>query len=287
MEDEKTPIEEVNIKTPEAATSAGENPGLEAEQTKDEQTKSTGTKRAARKKAKVEKEDDEFLVPRQKYLASGIHIGMKQRTKQMKGFIYKIRPDGLAVMNLQLIDERVRIAAKFLAKANSIVVVSRRNVAHKTIEKFVEVVGGMAITGRFMPGTLTNPNYEGFQEADIVVIADPMSDYQAIKEAVNARIPIVAICDTFNETNNIDLVIPANNKGIKSLATLFWLLGREILKERGDIKSDEEYKYKPGDFAKEMEYKKEQSEGESRERGRYQRGQRGRRAGRARVSRKR
>ena len=196
---------------------------------------------------------DGFLVSRQKYLASGIHIGMKQRTKQMRQFVYKIRPDGLAVMNLKTIDERIRLAAKFLSKNERIVVVSRRGIAHKAIEKFAEVVGAKAVKGRFMPGTLTNPNYEGFYESDVIIVVDPMSDYQAVREAMTARIPIVAVADTFNETNNIDLVIPANNKGAKSIATLFWLLAREILKERGKLKSDEEYSHKIDDFMKEME----------------------------------
>lgn len=196
---------------------------------------------------------DNFLVPRQKYLASGIHIGMKQRTKQMRQFIYKIRPDGLAVMNLQIIDQRIRIAAKFLSKAKNMVVVSRRGIAHRAIEKFAEVIGTKAVTKRFMPGTLTNPNYGGFYEADMVFVVDPTSDYQAVREAVNARIPIVAVADTFNETNNIDLVIPANNKGAKSIATLFWLLAREILREQGKLKSDDDYPHKVEDFMKELE----------------------------------
>lgn len=193
-----------------------------------------------------------LLIPRQQYLASGIHIGMKQKTKQMKEFIYKIRPDGLAVLNLKKIDERIRIAAKFLARAKKILVVGRKSIVHEPIKKFCEIVGCEAVTGRFMPGTLTNPNYKKFFEAEVVLISDPLIDYQALKEAVKARVPVVAICDTINETKDIDLIIPANNKGKKALATLFWILAREILKERKNIKSNEEFKYKIEDFAKEI-----------------------------------
>lgn len=189
-----------------------------------------------------------FLIPREKYLASGIHIGMKQRTKQMKEFIYKIRPDGLAVLNLRLVDERIRIAAKFLARAKKIIVVSRKRVAHPAVKKFAEIVGAHAVLGRFMPGTLTNPNYKEFYEADTLLITDPMSDYQALEESIVGRIPVVALCDTFNETADVDLAIPANNKGRKSLATIFWLLAREMLKERGKIKTDREFKHKIEDF---------------------------------------
>jgi len=191
-----------------------------------------------------------LLLTKQQYLASGIHIGMKQKTRDMKEFIYKIRPDGLAVLNLQKVDERIRIASKFLARQKNIMVVSRRPVSPGAIKKFCEVIGAKLVTGRFMPGTLTNPKYKNYFEADVILIADPMIDTQAMIEAVKARIPIVAICDTINETRDIDLIIPANNKGRKAVATLFWLLARQILKERGQIKSEKEFKYKLIDFEK-------------------------------------
>lgn len=192
-----------------------------------------------------------LLIPRQEYLASGIHIGMKQRTKDMKEFTYKVRPDGLAVLNLRKVDERIRAAAKFLSGLKNILVVSRKIIAFESMGKFSEIIGAKLITGRFMPGTLTNPQYRGFYEADVVFVVDPLIDRQVVKEATTARVPIVAICDTFNETRNIDLIIPANNKGRKALATLFWLLAREILKERGKIKSDKEFKHKIEGFSKE------------------------------------
>jgi len=192
-----------------------------------------------------------LLISRQDYLASGIHIGMKQRVADMKDFIYKIRDDGLAVLNLRKVDERIKTAAKFLSRCQKIMVVGRKSVVHESAKKFAEVVGAEAIIGRFMPGTLTNPQYKKFFEADVIVITDPMIDYQALKEAVKARVPVVAVCDTFNETRNIDLIIPANNKGKKALATLFWLLAREILKERSVIKSDSEFNFTVEDFGSE------------------------------------
>lgn len=189
-----------------------------------------------------------LLLSQEEYLASGIHIGMKQRTAQMKEFIYKIRPDGLAVLNLRKVDDRIRTVAKFLSRLTSVLVVSRKPVAVDAIKKFGEVIKAKAITGRFMPGTLTNPRYKKYFETEAIVIVDPLVDYQALKEAVKARVPVVAVCDTFNETRDIDFVIPANNKGKKSVATLFWLLAREILKERGTVNSNEEFTYKIVDF---------------------------------------
>lgn len=192
-----------------------------------------------------------LLIPREDYLASGIHIGMKQRTADMKEFIYNIRDDGLAVLNLSKVDERIKVAAKFLARGKNILVVGRKMAAQESVRKFAEVISAKSSTGRFLPGTLTNPQFRNFYEADMILVSDPLIDYQALKEAVTARIPVIGIADTFNETRNIDLIVPANNKGKKALATLFWLLAREILKERGTIKSDEEFTYKITDFGKE------------------------------------
>ena len=189
-----------------------------------------------------------LLIPKEQYLAAGIHIGMKQRTEQMREFIYKVREDGLAVLNLKKIDERIRTAAQFLSRCERILVASRKSVAKEALEKFAEVINAKVITTRFMPGTLTNPTYKNFFEADAVLVADPLIDIQALQEAVKARVPVVAVCDTFNETKDIDLIIPANNKGKRALSTLFWLLAREILKERGEIKSDKEFAYKIEDF---------------------------------------
>lgn len=192
---------------------------------------------------------EKLLMPREQYLASGIHIGMKQRTADMKQYIYKIRADGLAVLNLGLIDEKIKTAAKFLANCKTVLIVGRKSVSHEAARKFAEATGAKAIVGRFLPGTLTNPNFRNFFEADVIVISDPLIDYQAMKEAITARTPVIAVCDTFNETRNIDLVIPANNKSRKSLGTLFYLLAREVLKEKGEIKSDSDFKFSLEDFA--------------------------------------
>jgi small subunit ribosomal protein S2 len=192
-----------------------------------------------------------LLIPRQQYLASGIHMGMKLRTEDMREFIYKIRPDGLAVLNLRKIDERIRIASRFLARAKSILVASKKSPVQKGVKKFAELIKAQAFVGRFLPGTLTNPSFEKYMEADVVFILDPMIDKQALEEAVKARVPVVAVCNSFNETRNVDLIIPANNKGKRALATLLWLLAREILKERGEIKSDRDFKLKVEDFEEE------------------------------------
>jgi len=198
-------------------------------------------------------------MPYEEYLSAGMHIGMKQQNKDMKKFIYKIREDGLAILDLQTIENRIKLAGKFLAKFKRIMVVSRKAVAWKPINKFAEAVDGKPITGRFLPGTITNPNFPGYYEPEVLLVTDPLIDSQAIEEARKMRIPIIALCGTSNETESIDFIIPVNNKGRKSISMVFWLLAREIQKNREIIKEDDDFKYKIEDFEpKERKKKREQ-----------------------------
>ncbi len=195
----------------------------------------------------------QFLVPTDEYLKSGIHIGTKFKTKYMEQFIYKTRPDGLSVLNLQKIDERTRIAANFLAQyaPEDILIVSRRENGWKPVKLFGKLTGAKVFAGRYPPGMLTNPQLDIYREAKIVLVTDSWPDKNAILDAIKIGIPVIALCDTNNQSNNIDLVVPCNNKGKKSLGLFFWILTREYMKQRGMIKKDDEFKETVDDFTEE------------------------------------
>jgi len=194
--------------------------------------------------------EEGLLIPRDQYLSTGIHIGSRVRTGDMKKFIFRCRPDGLWILDLSKIDERIRIAAKFLARfePEKIVVVSSRGYGRVPVEMFCQVVGATPVIGRFVPGTFTNPLYPGHIEADVVLVVDPRADAQAVSEASKIGIPVVALVSTDNSLANVDLAIPANNKGRRALAAVFWLLARQVLRERGDIPPDGDIPYKIEDF---------------------------------------
>ena len=198
-------------------------------------------------------EDQKFLVPTDEYLKSGIHIGTKYKTRYMEKFIYKTRPDGLSVLNLHRIDERIAIAAKFLATYNpeDVMVVGRRESAWKPITKFGKIIGAKVYAGRYPPGILTNPGLDNYIEIKVLLAVDLWPDRNAVMDCLKIGIPVIAICDTNNQSNNIDLVLPGNNKGKKSLGLFFWILAKEYLKARGIIKSDKEFKEKLEDFTEE------------------------------------
>lgn len=197
--------------------------------------------------------EEKFLVPQDVYLKAGIHIGTKFRTKYMGQFIYKTRPDGLSVLNLQKINERIEIAANMLAQyaPEDILVVSRRENGWKAVKMFGKLTSARVFAGRYPPGILTNPNLDKFIEVKIILVTDSWPDRNAIKDALKIGIPVIALCDTNNQTNNIDLVVPCNNKGKKSLGLLFHILTKEYMKKRGLIKSDKDFKAKIDDFTEE------------------------------------
>ena len=178
---------------------------------------------------------NEPLVPVEEYLAAGIHIGTQQKSKDMKRFIYRVRGDGLYILDIRETDERIKTAARFLNQFDTpkILVVTSRQYGQYPAKKFAETIGGTAVTGRFIPGMLTNQNLNGYMEPEVVVVTDPIGDSQAITESVQSGVPIVALCDTNNMTSYIDLVIPTNNKGRKALSMVYYLLTREMLRHRG------------------------------------------------------
>ena len=211
------------------------------------------------------KSEEELLIPRESYLSAGVHIGTKIKTGDMEKFIYRVRPDGLFVLDIKKTDERIRIAAKFLSRFDpeKILVVAGRLYAKVPAEKFCEYTKAKLITGRFVPGTLSNPLYPHSLEPDVVLVSDPKADSQAVREASSLGIPVVALCSTDNELSKIDLAIPTNNKGRRALAVIYWVLARQLLRERGDLAPDEDLPVPIESF--EMKLAEEQTEVEKEE----------------------
>ncbi len=176
----------------------------------------------------------ELLIPEETYLTSGVHIGTQQKSASMRRFVYKVRFDGLHVLDVRETDRRIRFAAQFLNRypADRVLVVSQRQYGQKPVRVFAKATGAVSFAERFVPGCLTNPNLAEYYEPKVLLVTDPATDQQALSEAVSIGIPVVGLCDVNNETRNVDLVIPANNKGRVALATVYWLLAREVLKGR-------------------------------------------------------
>ncbi len=188
-------------------------------------------------------DEEHFLIPEDVYLINGAHIGTQQKSADMKEFIFKVRDDGLYVLDIKKTNERMKVAAKFLSRfeGSDILVCAARQYAQKPARVFSEQIGCDSLPGRFVPGTLTNPSLRDFREPKLLFVTDPAADAQALKEAVAVNIPVLGFCDANNDTRYVDVVVPANNKGRRSLGLIYWLLAREVLKGTGKIQKDEEY----------------------------------------------
>ena len=190
----------------------------------------------------TEAEAKNLLIDEDTFLTCGVHIGTKQKSKDMEPYVYKVRDDGLRILNVNLTSEKITEASNFLKdyETKDVLVVSARQYGWKPAKKFADACGFTCIAGRFTPGRLTNPEMRFFIEPKIIVLTDPAADAQAFREAVNIDIPVIAMCDSNNLTTDIDIVVPGNNKGRRSLALIYWLMAREILRMKGELPADGE-----------------------------------------------
>ncbi len=226
-----------------------EDPEETVEETPQEEVESTETVTAEPEAEAQEEEiqeaqapEETLLLPRDTLLSAGIHIGTRMKTLDMEPFIYRVRPDGLFVLDVKKTDDRIRVTGKFLSRYEParIAVAATRLYAHEPVKMFCKLTGATPLIGRFIPGQLSNPQYSSRIDPEVILVCDPRADAQAVKEASKVGIPIVALCSTDNEFAGVDLVIPTNNKGRRALAVVFWLLARQVLRERGELGPDKD-----------------------------------------------
>jgi len=246
---------------PETEPEEAQEPKVEETETEEDQTETemeTETETQQTPEPETPKQEapaqapseEELLLPRDTLLSAGIHIGTRMKTRDMEPFIYRVRPDGLFVLDVKKTDDRIRVAGKFLSRyePGKITVAATRLYAHEPVKKFCQLTGSHPLVGRFIPGMLSNPLYPHRVDPEIILVSDPRADAQAVKEASATGIPIVALCSTDNEFAGVDYVIPTNNKGRRALAVIFWLLARQVLRERGELKPNEDPKETIEDF---------------------------------------
>jgi small subunit ribosomal protein S2 len=202
-------------------------------------------------------DEEELLIDREDYLAHGVHIGTKSQHNDMEDYIFHVKKNQLAVLNLEDTDKQIRKVAEKLAEyePEDILVVGRKDEAMEALNEFANVTGVDSVIGRFMPGTLTNPESENFTEPELVLVTDPETDAQAINEAVQTNKFVIAIADSENRLEGVDMAIPANNKSAKSLGMVYYLLAQELGKEMGA-----DYELELEDFQKDPVEREEDDE---------------------------
>jgi len=190
------------------------------------------------------------LVPVDDYLTAGVHIGTKYKNGFSKKFIHRSRADGLKILDTALIDERLKVLINLLSRyePSDIVIMGRRENAKAPLNLFGKLVGCDIFTGRYLPGKLTNTALDSFREYKVVIVCDPLTDKNILNEAFEQGIFTVGFCDTNNKTSKLDLVVPINNKGKKSLSLALMLVAKHYLINRGIIK-EKDFDYSLEDFS--------------------------------------
>src|SRR3989338_5025197 len=176
----------------------------------------------------------ETRVPLEDYVKTGIHLGTRVITPDMRKFVYRRRADSIGVLNTTLIDDQIKKAIEIVAKYSpkEIILVCKREAGWKAAHLFSETTGIKVFTKKYPAGMMTNIKLETFYEPELVIVCDPWIDRNALEDAIKTNKKRIVLSDTNNFTKDANFVIPCNNKGAKSLGLVFYLIAKGYIEKR-------------------------------------------------------
>lgn len=178
-------------------------------------------------------------------LQSNSHIGARNYNRQMQRYIHNIDRAGVPVFKIDETYAKILFAARIIAgieNPQDVWAISSRKAGQRAVIKFAALLNCSCEPSlRWTPGSLTNYMTKNFKEPRLIIVADPYSDFKALKEASFCNVPVIALCDTMSSLKYVDVAIPCSNKTTESIAMVFWMLTREVKILRGELATDAEW----------------------------------------------
>jgi len=182
-------------------------------------------------------------------VACNVHIGSLNMDVSMERYVYKRNENGNHIIDLRKTWEKLQLAARAIIcvenpKDVCAVALSGQNAvpyAQRAVLKLGQYIKCRTIAGRFTPGTFTNQQQSHFFEPRLLIASDTIKDHQPIVEASYVNMPVIAFCNANSSLRGIDIAIPCNTTGKNSIALMYWLLAREVLRLQNAIPRDKEW----------------------------------------------
>jgi small subunit ribosomal protein SAe len=182
-------------------------------------------------------------------IACGVHLGSQNVDTSMTRYVFKRNENGAHVIDIRKTWEKLQLAARAIVAienpkdvcAVALSGISSTPVAQRAVLKLGQHIGCRTIAGRFTPGTFTNQQQSHFFEPRLLIASDTRKDHQPIVEASYVNMPVIAFCNTDSSLRGIDIAIPCNTNGKSSIALMYWMLAREVLRLSNTISREKEW----------------------------------------------
>jgi len=182
-------------------------------------------------------------------LACGVHLGDENIDAAMLRYVYKRNDKGIHIIDVRKTWEKLLLAARVIVAIENpkdicVVALSpsgQPSHAQRAVLKFAHHIGCRSIAGRITPGTFTNQRQSHYMEPRLLIVSDPRFDHQPVLEASYVNLPVISFTNTHHSLRGIDIAIPCNTSGKNSIALMYWMLAREVLRLRDSISRDREW----------------------------------------------
>lgn len=204
-----------------------------AEKLRKEKTETLDSE-SLKEEIKLKKRSD-MLIPLDDYVKTGIYLGTRVVTPDMRPYVYRRRADGLAIFNTDIIDEKLKEGIEYLSQfePEDVILICKRQSCHLVAKKFEEITGIRTFTKKYPAGILTNTELKDFFENELTIITDHWLEKNALKDTRDVKKKVMMICGTNNFSRQADKVIIGNNKSPKSIGLIYYLLARGYLQNKG------------------------------------------------------